>query len=119
MVGRWGMSPQIGPIAVLPSDGQGGLLPGVSETSERTQQIVDEEVRRIVETAHAEATEALTSHRANLDSLVAELMAHETLDQVAAYRAAQMPLNRDADPLQNGTIIVPPINPADGPEPIS
>src|SRR5204863_4996719 len=43
MVGRWGMSPVIGPIAVIPSDGQSPLLPGVSETSERTQQLVDQE----------------------------------------------------------------------------
>ena len=34
MVGRWGMSRAVGPIAVLPADGQGPLLPGVSETSE-------------------------------------------------------------------------------------
>ncbi len=56
MVGRWGMSPAVGPIAVLPADGQGPLLPGVSETSEQTQRLVDEEVRRIVEQAHEEAT---------------------------------------------------------------
>jgi cell division protease FtsH len=98
MVGRWGMSPAIGPIAVLPADGQGPLLPGVSETSEQTQQLVDEEVRRIVETAHGEATEALSTHRANLDSLVAELMAHETLDQDAAYAAAGLEHNRQALP---------------------
>ena len=54
MVGRWGMSRAIGPIAVLPVDGMGPLLPGVSETSEATQRLVDEEVRRIVETAHSE-----------------------------------------------------------------
>ena len=36
MVGRWGMSPAIGPVAVLPSEGDGPLLPGVSETSELT-----------------------------------------------------------------------------------
>ena len=59
MVGRWGMSRAIGPVAVLPSDGQSSLLPGVSETSEQTQQLVDEEVRRIVETAHEEATVTL------------------------------------------------------------
>ena len=59
MVGRWGMSRAVGPIAVLPADGQGPLLPGVSETSEQTQQLVDEEVRRIVEAAHEEATVTL------------------------------------------------------------
>ena len=61
MVGRWGMSRAIGPIAVLPRDGMGPLLPGVSETSEATQRLVDEEVRRIVETAHDEVTELLRS----------------------------------------------------------
>ena len=39
MVGRWGMSETIGPVAVLPSDGQGPLLPGASETSEQTQRL--------------------------------------------------------------------------------
>ncbi len=88
MVGRWGMSPAIGPISVLPADGQGPLLPGASETSQHTQLVVDEEVRRIVETAHEEATETLGGHRANLESLVAALLTHETLDQDAAYEAA-------------------------------
>ena len=44
MVGRWGMSQAIGPIAVIPSEGQGLLLPGVSEVSEATQELIDREV---------------------------------------------------------------------------
>jgi cell division protease FtsH len=98
MVGRWGMSRAVGPIAVLPADGQGPLLPGVSETSEQTQQLVDVEVRRIVETAHEEATVALSAHRANLDALVAALLDHETLDQDEAYDAAVLPQNVKAQP---------------------
>ncbi len=39
-------------------DGAGPLLPGVQETSESTQRLVDEEVRRIVESAHAEVGRA-------------------------------------------------------------
>ena len=88
MVGRWGMSEAVGPVAVLPSDGRGPLLPGTSETSEQTQRIVDEEVRRIVETAHAEVTTLLTDSRDRLDSLVEALLEHETLDEDDAYRAA-------------------------------
>ena len=42
MVGRWGMSEAVGPIAVLPSEASGMLLPGVSETSEATQQLIDD-----------------------------------------------------------------------------
>jgi cell division protease FtsH len=98
MVGRWGMSPAIGPVAVLPADGQGPLLPGVSETSEQTQRVIDEEVRRIVESAHSEATHALTGHRVNLDALVGELLAHETLDQAEAYEAAGLPQRPKALP---------------------
>jgi cell division protease FtsH len=30
MVGRWGMSDRIGPVAVLPDDGSGPLLPGAA-----------------------------------------------------------------------------------------
>jgi cell division protease FtsH len=105
MVGRWGMSPAIGPIAVLPADGMGPLLPGVSETSERTQQLIDEEVRRIVESAHGEATELLGTHRANLDSLVAALLAHETLDQDAAYGAAGLQPNPRAQPAEAPPVV--------------
>jgi cell division protease FtsH len=88
MVGRWGMSRTIGPIAVLPADGLGPLLPGVSETSESTQRLIDEEVRRIVETAHADVTDLLRRNREHLDSLVAALLSQETLDEGDAYAAA-------------------------------
>jgi cell division protease FtsH len=94
MVGRWGMSQLIGPVAVLPMDGAGPFLPGASETSESTQRIVDEEVRRIVESAHEEVTDLLQSHRSNLDSLVASLLEHETLDEADAYEAAGLERNR-------------------------
>ena len=62
MVGRWGMSPEIGPIAVIPSDAQGPLLPGVSEVSEATQEMIDREVRRIVDEAYQAVTQP--AHRA-------------------------------------------------------
>jgi cell division protease FtsH len=96
MVGRWGMSRAIGPIAVIPQDGMSPLLPGVSETSEATQRLVDEEVRRIVESAHADVSTLLRKHRSNLDSLVTALLEHETLDEVDAYAAAGLPRNIEA-----------------------
>jgi cell division protease FtsH len=98
MVGRWGMSRAIGPIAVIPADGLSPLLPGASETSAQTQQLVDEEVRRIVDGAHAEATQTLVGHRENLDSLVRGLLEHETLDETEAYAAAGLPRNPEALP---------------------
>jgi len=92
MVGRWGMSEAVGPVAVLPSDGAGPLLPGVSETSEYTQRLVDEEVRRLVEAAHEEVTRLLADHREQLDRLAQALLRSETLDAADAYAAAAVPL---------------------------
>jgi cell division protease FtsH len=88
MVGRWGMSAKIGPIAVIPSDANGPLLPGVSEVSDSTQELVDLEVRRIVDEAHAEVTRVLSEHRDKLESLTERLMEKETLDMDEAYEAA-------------------------------
>jgi len=91
MVGRWGMSRVIGPIAVLPSEAQHPLLPGAAQTSETTQRLIDEEVRRIVEEAHNAVTNLLSDHRDRLDSLTEALLAAETLDEEDAYRAARVP----------------------------
>ncbi|MCL2768700.1 MAG: ATP-dependent zinc metalloprotease FtsH [Solirubrobacterales bacterium] len=88
MVGRWGMTEKIGPVAVLPEDGQGPLLPGISDTSQETQRLVDEEVRRLVEDAHREVTQLLEEHREQLDTLTQALLAAETLDAGDAYAAA-------------------------------
>jgi cell division protease FtsH len=91
MVGRWGMSETIGPIAVLPADSEGAFLPGVSATSESTQRLVDEEVRRLVDTAHQEVTRLLSDHREQLESLAQALLKTETLDALEAYAAAGVP----------------------------
>jgi cell division protease FtsH len=96
MVGRWGMSDKLGPITWIPSDGSGPLLPGAAETSPRTQWLVDEEIHRLVDDAHAEVTQLLTEHRAELDNLAHALLKAETLDGPAAYAAAG--ISRDTDP---------------------
>jgi cell division protease FtsH len=97
MVGRWGMSDKLGPVTLLPADGQGPLLPGASETSPQTQWLVDQEVQRLIEDAHAQVTQLLTEHRAQLERLTRALLAAETLDADAAYAAARVP-TRPSDP---------------------
>ena len=91
MVGRWGMSSAIGPVAVIPRDGAGPFLPGVSEVSSDTQRVVDEEVRRIVDESHEQVAALLQEHRSQLDSLASALLEHETLDEEDAYAAAGVP----------------------------
>jgi len=89
MVGRWGMSPAIGPVAVVPRDGVGPF--GPQETSSDTQRLVDEEVRRVVEESHAQVLTLLRENRTKLDSLAKALLEHETLDEDDAYAAAGVP----------------------------
>ncbi|MDP9304506.1 MAG: ATP-dependent zinc metalloprotease FtsH [Actinomycetota bacterium] len=91
MVGRWGMSSAIGPIAVIPRDGQGPFLPGAAEVSPDTQKLVDTEVRRIVEESHQAVIALLEENRSKLDSLANALLEHETLDEEDAYAAAGVP----------------------------
>jgi len=88
MVGRFGMSEEIGFVAVLPQDGEASALQGLTEVSEHTRQRVDAEVKRIVGEAHDQAIGLLTQHRDRLDSLAEALMRAETLDQPEAYAAA-------------------------------
>jgi cell division protease FtsH len=88
MVGRWGMSDTIGTITVIPTDGQGPLLPGASEVSDETQRLVDEDVRRLVAALHEEVVALLQENREKLDALAEALLEHETLDQDDAYAAA-------------------------------
>jgi cell division protease FtsH len=89
MVGRWGMSPAVGPVSVLPGPGQEvpfGLDP--NGPSPATQELIDSEVRRLLDEAAKQAEQVLSEHRANLDSLVEALLETETLDSEEAYRAA-------------------------------
>src|SRR3954469_20091560 len=88
MVGRWGMSDVIGPVAVTDGRQGGPLLPGVSEVSQRTQEMVDDEVRRIVEEAERETVALLEAERHRLEALAGALLERETLDQPKAYEIA-------------------------------
>jgi cell division protease FtsH len=84
MVGRWGMSERIGKVSVLPSDGN----PRMAGVSDAMLDAVDEEVRRITDECYAEARRLLREHRGQLDAIVAQLMARETLDEPDIYAAA-------------------------------
>ncbi|HEX2359558.1 MAG TPA: ATP-dependent zinc metalloprotease FtsH [Solirubrobacterales bacterium] len=91
MVGRWGMSDAIGPIAVSEGRQDGQLLPGASPVSEPTQELVDREVRRIVDEAERDVTSVLERERDRLEALAEALLERETLDQPEAYEVAGVP----------------------------
>jgi cell division protease FtsH len=92
MVGRWGMSDAVGPIAVTDGRQDGMLLPGSSPSSGPTQELVDKEVRRIVDEAEEEVVDLLSRERDRLERLAGALLQRETLDQPEAYDVAGVSL---------------------------
>ena len=91
MVGRWGMSEAVGPIAVLPAPGQEQTLFDANGPSDATRDLVDAEVRRLVDACYADALESLRAERESLERLAARLLESETLDEEEAYEAAGLP----------------------------
>jgi cell division protease FtsH len=81
------MSQKIGMVAVLPRE---GANPWGDVTSPRTLELLDDEVRRTVETAYEEVLGLLTAERPRLDALAEALIERETLDQIDAYRIADL-----------------------------
>ena len=58
------------------------------QVSDETRELVDREVRRIVEACYDRARRMLAANRDRLESLTQALLEHETLDEDDAYRAA-------------------------------
>ena len=82
MVLRWGMSEKLGPISfVAPQDE--GLPPAFQHQpySEATSELIDAEVRRIVEECHREADRLLAEHRDKLEALAQALLKAESLNE--------------------------------------
>src|SRR5262249_17784659 len=90
----------------------GMLLPGTVPASEPTQELVDKEVRAIVDEAEDEVIELLTRERGRLEALATALLERETLDQPEAYEGAGGTLARAeggaADPVPVGGTTGPP-----------
>jgi cell division protease FtsH len=95
MVGRWGMSPAIGPVSVLPPPGQETFL-GMDGVAPATKELVDAETRRIVEECYRQAVATLGDNRDRLEQLARTLLKQETLDEHDAYAAAG--IGRDPAP---------------------
>ncbi|WP_440106376.1 ATP-dependent zinc metalloprotease FtsH [Streptosporangium sp. H16] len=84
MVRDFGLSPALGPVGYCPAApqylGKDGEDLQRKPYSERTQQIIDEEVARLVREAEKRAVDLLRVHRGALDRLAAILVEHETID---------------------------------------
>jgi cell division protease FtsH len=89
MVCELGMSQKVGPIKYTTDDENpflGREFRLSSTVSERTLELLDEEVKRLVDEQYRAATELLREHRKGLDDVAHALLKYETLagDEVAA-----------------------------------
>src|SRR3712207_5156486 len=98
MVTRWGMSEALGPVTLAPREnqflpGQDGFgIAGPSKAlSEATGQLVDGEVRRILDECYGEAVRLLRERRRELEVLAKALLEHETLDEQEILRITGLP----------------------------
>ena len=96
MVGRWGMSEAIGPVTVF--DDRTADAFGRPTVSESMMEIVDSEIRRIIDEAYTKALDQLEIHRDKLEALTQALLEKETLEETDAYEIAGImrPVNPNA-----------------------
>ncbi|MFF5017365.1 ATP-dependent zinc metalloprotease FtsH [Streptomyces sp. NPDC001165] len=95
MVARWGMSERVGRLSALPSDAQQAY--GLS-AAPQTLDVIDAEMRRIVDECYEEACRKLRDHRGQLDALAQALLGNETLEEADAYRIAGITrLSKDSE----------------------
>ena len=84
MVTEYGMTSSVGMVKLSSGSGEvflGRDLGQGRSYSEHTAEVVDNEVRALIENAHNEAWQVLRTNRAVLDRLAEALLEHETLDQ--------------------------------------
>ena len=92
MVLRWGMSEAIGPVSFIAPQDE-GLPPAFQRRpySDHTAELIDAEVKRIVETCQADAVRLLREHRHKLDALAKALLREESLDEPAIRAVTGLP----------------------------
>jgi cell division protease FtsH len=82
MVTQWGMSDRVGPVYIRGSEDHPFLGREITEPrdhSEHTQQVIDEEVGRILREADDRALQTLDRHRAEMEKLTDALLEREVL----------------------------------------
>ena len=126
MVTEWGYSDELGQVNYSGDQNQQnylGMGGQMGTTSEATAQIIDSEVRRLVDTAYAEATKILKKKKKDWETLSQGLLEYETLsgDEIADLLKGKPP-NRDEDagkPPSRGSAVPTAGKPKKGGEPDS
>ena len=102
MVKEYGMSERVGALRLGQADGEvflGRDMGHEREYSEEVAGLVDEEVRRLIESAHDEAWEILTEYRQVLDDLATALLEQETLNEAELAEVFKPIVKREPRPV--------------------
>jgi cell division protease FtsH len=99
MVTKWGLTEKLGPLTYSEDEDEVFLGRSVTQhkhVSDDTARLIDEEVRRIIDVAHKQATDILESHDLQLELMAEALMKYETIDggqidQIMAGREPEPP----------------------------
>jgi cell division protease FtsH len=71
----------LGPIDYSGDAGMSMYYPGAGrEHSEKTAEVIDKEVKRLIDESYVQARELIESHREKVESLAKALVKYETLD---------------------------------------
>ncbi|MCC8189448.1 MAG: ATP-dependent zinc metalloprotease FtsH [Planctomycetes bacterium] len=81
MVCEWGMTESLGLPYLSSNDHGEELFITTKPFSEDTARLIDEEVRKILDTGYAEAVKLLSEHKEEMDLLVAALLEYEVLSR--------------------------------------
>jgi cell division protease FtsH len=80
MVREWGMGESVGFIYYGDEENKSGMLDlGGREYSDKTAESIDGEIKRIMETAYADATRVITNGREKLEAIAKALLQFETI----------------------------------------
>jgi cell division protease FtsH len=80
MVCEWGMSEKLGMVEYGSDDNSEMFMARGKSYSEETAQLIDEEIRELIETAYQRAKDILTQNRDALNLISEALLEYETLD---------------------------------------
>jgi cell division protease FtsH len=101
MATQWGMSDILGPLQYTENQEEVFLGHSISRqqnVSEKTAELIDSEVKRLVVSGYDRAKQILTDHAAELESVAQALLEYETLtgDEIRAAIAGEPILRPDA-----------------------
>ena len=90
MVTQYGMSERLGPVVVAPEE--------YENLSQTIKDLIDSEVKQLLDASHQRAHRMLSDHRKDLDRLAKALLEYETLSRDEIERLLH---SRRREPLEN------------------